>query len=99
VKSFNAMVWQEEDWFIAQCLEVDVASQGETEDEALVNLQEALELYFESPRPARMPQRRTVETDQGLLTAIVPHHREVRVGTLRSILRQAGLSVEEFETL
>jgi len=34
---------------VAQCLEVDVASQGETEEEALANLKEALELFFESP--------------------------------------------------
>jgi predicted RNA binding protein YcfA (HicA-like mRNA interferase family) len=32
-------------------------------------------------------------------TAIVPDHREVRDGTLRSILRQAGLSREAFEVL
>ena len=34
---------------------------------------------------------------EGLRTAIVPRHREVTTGTLRSILRQAGLSPEEFE--
>jgi predicted RNase H-like HicB family nuclease len=38
---------QEEDWFIAQCLEVDVASQSHTIDEALANLAEAVELYLE----------------------------------------------------
>jgi predicted RNA binding protein YcfA (HicA-like mRNA interferase family) len=32
-------------------------------------------------------------------TAIVPHHREVRLGTLGSILRQAGLTPDEFERL
>jgi len=40
-------VWQETDWYVAQCLEVEVASQGETEEEALENLREAIELYFE----------------------------------------------------
>jgi predicted RNA binding protein YcfA (HicA-like mRNA interferase family) len=30
---------------------------------------------------------------------IVPAHREIAVGTLRSILRQAGLTPEEFEVL
>lgn len=29
-------------------------------------------------------------------TCVVPHHREVRVGTLKSILRQADLTEEEF---
>jgi predicted RNA binding protein YcfA (HicA-like mRNA interferase family) len=32
-------------------------------------------------------------------TAIVPRHRELAPGTLRSILRQAGLSVEDFIAL
>ena len=34
---------------------------------------------------------------QGIRTAIVPNHREIALGTLRSILRQAGLTQEEFE--
>jgi predicted RNA binding protein YcfA (HicA-like mRNA interferase family) len=38
-------------------------------------------------------------TEQGIQTAIVPKHREVTTGTLRSILRQAGLEQEEFEAL
>lgn len=36
---------------------------------------------------------------EGTRTAIVPHHPEIAVGTLRSVLRQAGLTVEEFEDL
>ncbi len=48
-RHFTASVWQEDDWFVAQCLEVDVASQGESEEDALKNLKEALELYFEPP--------------------------------------------------
>jgi predicted RNase H-like HicB family nuclease len=46
-KVFTAAVHQEEDWYVAQCLEVDVASQGQTLDEALTNLAEAVELYLE----------------------------------------------------
>ena len=45
----RARIVKEGDWYVAQCLEVDVASQGETEDEALENLREALELHFEDP--------------------------------------------------
>jgi predicted RNase H-like HicB family nuclease len=52
---FTASLWQEGEWFVAQCLEVDVASQGATEADALTNLQEALELYFEQPRPMQKP--------------------------------------------
>jgi len=38
-------------------------------------------------------------TSEGTLTATVPKHREVAFGTLRSVLRQARLSQEEFERL
>ena len=38
-------------------------------------------------------------TSEGRRTAIVPHFREVSVGTLRSILRQAGLEPDIFEAL
>jgi len=43
----TAAVHQEEDWYVAQCLEVDVASQGQTISEALSNLREAVELYLD----------------------------------------------------
>ena len=42
-----AALHREEDWYIVQCLEVDVASQGHMIDEALANLAEAVELYLE----------------------------------------------------
>ena len=38
-------------------------------------------------------------TTAGTRTATVPKHREVAAGTLRSILRQAGVSAEDFEKL
>ncbi len=64
-RPFAATVWLEGDWYVSQCLEVDVASQGKTEDEALENLKEALELYFEPPRATRPPRVRTVEVEVG----------------------------------
>jgi predicted RNase H-like HicB family nuclease len=54
-QEFTATVWQEGEWFIAQCREVDVASQGRAEAEALDNLREALELHFEPPRATILP--------------------------------------------
>ena len=48
-RTFTASVVREGDWFVAQCLEVDVASQGESLDDAIANLREALELHFEPP--------------------------------------------------
>ena len=62
-QQFTASVWAEEGWWIAQCLQVDVASQGETEAEALVNLKEALELHFETPTATVLPQTHTVEVE------------------------------------
>ncbi len=46
-RNLTAAVHQEENWYVAQCLEVDVASQGRTIPEALRNLAEAVELYLE----------------------------------------------------
>ncbi len=43
----NNAVWKEGDYFVAQCLNIDVSSFGDTKEDALSNLQEALELYFE----------------------------------------------------
>jgi predicted RNase H-like HicB family nuclease len=45
--TLTAALHREDDWYVAQCLEVDVASQGRTIDEALANLAEAVELYLE----------------------------------------------------
>jgi len=44
---FTAAVTQEAPWYVARCLEIEVASQGNTVEEALSNLRKALELYFE----------------------------------------------------
>jgi predicted RNase H-like HicB family nuclease len=58
-----ARVWQEDDWYVAQCLDVDVASQGHTEQEALDNLADALRLYFGPPHPGTLPALHTVEIE------------------------------------
>jgi predicted RNase H-like HicB family nuclease len=41
------IVWKEGKHFVAQCLNVDISSFGDSKEEALENLKEALELYFE----------------------------------------------------
>jgi predicted RNase H-like HicB family nuclease len=43
----TAAVTHEPPWYVARCLDVEVTSQGESLEEALENLREALELYFE----------------------------------------------------
>ena len=62
-QTFTASISQEDKWYIAQCLEVDVSSQGKSEDEAVNNLREALELYFEPPRPTVMPKLHKFEVN------------------------------------
>ena len=61
---FTAAITHEGRWQVARCLEVEVASQGETVEEALANLREALELYFEDeafPESIEPPIIATVE--------------------------------------
>lgn len=48
------VVWKEGKYFVAQCLNVDVSSFGDTKKDALTNLEEALELYFEDTSPIKL---------------------------------------------
>lgn len=50
VRTLTAAVHQEEDWYVARCLELDMASQGESVEAALANLREAVEAYLEEVR-------------------------------------------------
>ena len=46
-KVFTITIQKENDWYVAKCLENNVASQGKTIDEAIDNLREALSLFYE----------------------------------------------------
>ena len=41
----NILIIKEKEWYVVKCLNNNIASQGKTIEEALENLQEALELY------------------------------------------------------
>jgi predicted RNase H-like HicB family nuclease len=56
-RTFTAILYWEEDVWVAECPEVGVASQGETMDEALAMLREATELYLEDTPMVSIPQR------------------------------------------
>ena len=60
---FTASVWKEGPWYVAQALEADVASQGESVDEALANLRKALGLHVEPPVPSSAPDLRRIEVE------------------------------------
>ena len=47
LKNMKYVVYKEGEYYVSQCLNVDVASFGETMQEAVANLKEAVELYFE----------------------------------------------------
>jgi predicted RNase H-like HicB family nuclease len=46
-RTFTAVLYREEDVYVAECPEVGTASQGETIEEAIANLKEATQLYLE----------------------------------------------------
>ena len=46
-KQLHTIVWKEGKLFVAKFLELELASQGKTKEEALKNLKEALDLYLE----------------------------------------------------
>ena len=54
---FTALIEREGDGYVALCPEVDVASQGNSVEEARENLLEALELFFECASPEEVNQR------------------------------------------
>ena len=47
MKQFKYVMYQEGKHYVGQCLNVDVSSFGETSDEAVSNLKEAVELYLD----------------------------------------------------
>jgi predicted RNase H-like HicB family nuclease len=44
---FSAVAQKEGKFYVSWCPELDIASQGETIEEAIENLKEAIELYLE----------------------------------------------------
>lgn len=60
-RTLRANVWREDDEYIARCVEVPATSQGESEEEAVRMLKEALELYFSEPFPGNVPELQATE--------------------------------------
>lgn len=59
-------VYPEDGMFIARCAELDIVSDGETDVEAVANLREAIELYFERNAEAAImaTEREQAEKDE-----------------------------------
>ncbi len=50
MKKFKYIIYKEGEYFVSQCLNIDISSFGKTVDEAVKNLKEALELYFDDKK-------------------------------------------------
>jgi len=48
---FTVVIQKEEDWYVAKCIENNIASQGLTIESSISNLKEAIELYYEDLKP------------------------------------------------
>ena len=56
-RQLTAIIERENNGYVSLCPEIDVASQGDTVDEARKNLKEAIELFFESASPEEIKGR------------------------------------------
>jgi predicted RNase H-like HicB family nuclease len=54
-------IWREGDGYVSHCPELDIASQGDTVEEARTNLQEAVDLFFETADPSEAAERLKAE--------------------------------------
>lgn len=53
----TAIIEREGDGYVSLCPELDIASQGDSVEQARDNLREALELFFETASPEEIKQR------------------------------------------
>ena len=53
----TAIIEREGQGYVSLCPELDIASQGDTVEQARDNLREALELFFEAASPEEIKQR------------------------------------------
>ena len=57
IRQMTAVIEREGDGYVALCPELDIASQGNTIEQARQNLVEAVELFLETADPAEIQQR------------------------------------------
>ena len=69
MKAITYCVYREDEFIVAQCLNVDVSSFGSTREEAVANLKEAVELYFEGEPPGVFTAVTEVAVGQELVNA------------------------------
>ncbi len=102
----TATIHREEDMYVAECLEVGTASQGDTIEEAVKNLKEATELYLEES-PLESKERSLIidfaisgqswshvrlskVTARGKIGTIVPMHDGLKTGSIEERSKAGG---------
>jgi predicted RNase H-like HicB family nuclease len=58
-KNFTAIIEKEDNMYVALCPELDIASQGNSVEEASTNLKEAIELFLESASENEIIERQS----------------------------------------
>ena len=61
MQQYTAVIERDDDWYVAFCPELDIASQGKSVEEARSNLVEAIELFFETASPSEIQERTHTE--------------------------------------
>jgi predicted RNase H-like HicB family nuclease len=56
-KTLTVTIWREDEGYVSLCPEFDIASQGDTVEEARANLQEAVDLFFETADASEVAER------------------------------------------
>jgi predicted RNase H-like HicB family nuclease len=71
MSNFKYVVFKENDYYVSQCLNIDISSFGKTIEEAVKNMVEAIELYYEDEMP----------TDYSLIQEIMVGEKNINVKT------------------
>jgi predicted RNase H-like HicB family nuclease len=58
----NYVIWKEDEFFVSQCLNVEVSSFGHSKEEAINNLKEAVKLYLQDEDNPEFTEVELVET-------------------------------------
>ena len=89
----------EDGYWVAECPSLPgCISQGRTKEEAIANIGEAIRGYVKALEQDDLPVPEE-RFDALLAQIVVPDHKELDRGTLRAIIRQFGLRLDEFVKL
>jgi predicted RNase H-like HicB family nuclease len=74
-RTLTATIWREDDGYVALCSELDIASQGDSIEEARSNLKEAVELFFEMAHSIETSRRLNVDNRQKIKSETTSSNR------------------------